>query len=672
MANIEAEVISAVCENKDISTALTAQIDDMFISHADVWEALKSYYYRHGSVPSTDVLVRQFDDFAPESVSGPTDYYVDLLRDSFVRGNIKNYLLDAGKELRSEPSRLVLDKLQSQLSKLSQYTSVAGDIDLSDFESAKRHYEQIHDSSEQNGGNVGIMTGLKAFDASVPTGLAPGNLVILLGYSGRGKAEPVNKLIPTPNGYKYFGELEPGDTVFGSDGKPTQVLQIHPQGFLREHVVSFNDGTTGIFSGNHLWTGINGETLTTEQIMRRGQPFVLPLPKPVQYRRAMLAVDPYTAGVMVRNSPRSLYEILPDNEQVRRPNGFGVHYKYLTGSIDQREQLLSGIIDETPVHGRRRPRFATSQRMVAEGLVSLVRSLGGVAKSIPTNDAYEVEFWTPHNPYSKRSKYYDNYNPKPWFKSILAVGQFGWSEMQCITVEADDHLYLTEDYTVTHNTWLAGYLAAQAYSQGKKPMVVSMEMTAQAMRDRIYSTMANGSFYVSDFQTGAIDTDDFNTWGRKQFKDKQSFTVVSSEGLSDISVSTLQGKIDQHQPDLVVVDYIQLMSDGAGNRNETEKIRNISRGLKRLALRNNVPVVAISAVTSAELNAPDSPPMLEQVSWSRSIQFDADLAVAVHKYDDTNIVECVSRKNRFGPDFGVYLEVDFSRGLIKETFAPDA
>lgn len=408
MANIEAEVISAICENKDISTALTAQIDDMFISHADVWEGVKSYYYRHGSVPPADVLVRKFDDFVPEETSGPTDYYVDLLRDSFVRGNIKNYLLDAGKELRSEPSRLVLDKLQSQLSRLSQYTAVAGDIDLSDFESAKRHYEQVHDNSELNGGNVGIMTGLKSFDASVPTGLAPGNLVILLGYSGRGK------------------------------------------------------------------------------------------------------------------------------------------------------------------------------------------------------------------------------------------------------------------------TWLAGYLATRAYTQGKKPMIASMEMTAEAMRDRIYSTMANGSFYVSDFQTGAIDTDDFNTWGKKQFKDKQSFTVVSSEGLSDISVSTLQGKIDQHQPDIVFVDYIQLMSDGAGNRNETEKIRNISRGLKRLALRNNIPVVAISAVTSAELNAPDTPPMLEQVSWSRSIQFDADLAIAVHKYDDTNIVECVSRKNRFGPDFCAYLEVDFSRGMIKETFAPDS
>ena len=50
---------------------------------------------------------------------------------------------------------------------------------------------------------------------------------------------------------------------------------------------------------------------------------------------------------------------------------------------------------------------------------------------------------------------------------------------------------------------------------------------------------------------------------------------------------------------------------------------------------------------------------------------DADAAIAVHKYDDTNVVELISRKNRFGPDFCVYLEADFSTGTMREHFNQD-
>ena len=43
--NTEAELISAVCKNKDISTLLADNVDDIFTSHKDIWDGLKSYYY---------------------------------------------------------------------------------------------------------------------------------------------------------------------------------------------------------------------------------------------------------------------------------------------------------------------------------------------------------------------------------------------------------------------------------------------------------------------------------------------------------------------------------------------------------------------------------------------------------------------------------------------------
>ncbi len=60
--------------------------------------------------------------------------------------------------------------------------------------------------------------------------------------------------------------------------------------------------------------------------------------------------------------------------------------------------------------------------------------------------------------------------------------------------------------------------------------------------------------------------------------------------------------------------------------------------------------------------------MMSQVAWSKAIEYDADMAMAIHRYPDSNLIEVVSRKNRHGHDFGVYLDWDINRGIIKEIF----
>ena len=405
--NNESALISAVCQNKDIGVVLSENVSDLFVSHADVIQDLKNYYYKYNAVPEVEQLVERHSQFIPETITAPTEYYLDELRESFMQSKLKQTLLAAGKGLKDDSATRVLDSLMKDVTQLAKYSTTIKDINLTDVASAEEHYDALRLHRDSNDGNIGIKVNLKSVDRSMPAGMAPGNLIILLGYRGKGKS------------------------------------------------------------------------------------------------------------------------------------------------------------------------------------------------------------------------------------------------------------------------WLGGYLANQAFLQGKKPMIVSMEMTAAAMRDRLYATMGDGLFSMANLQTGSIDIDDFRTWSKKNVAGRQPFIIVSSDGIAEVTVNTLQAKIDQHRPDLLVVDYIQLMSDGTNSRNETEKIRNVSRDLKRLALRNNIPVIAISAVTASDLTIPDQPPMLEQVAWSRSIQYDADAAIAVHKYDDTNVVELISRKNRFGPDFCVYLEADFSTGTMREHFNQD-
>ena len=87
-----------------------------------------------------------------------------------------------------------------------------------------------------------------------------------------------------------------------------------------------------------------------------------------------------------------------------------------------------------------------------------------------------------------------------------------------------------------------------------------------------------------------------------------------------------------------------------------------------LAVNNNIPIILISSATPDGTVSMNEPPQVHQVAWSRQLAFDADLAFAVHRHDDSDIIEIVCRKNRNGPLFSGYLEWDIDRGLITEKF----
>jgi replicative DNA helicase len=129
----------------------------------------------------------------------------------------------------------------------------------------------------------------------------------------------------------------------------------------------------------------------------------------------------------------------------------------------------------------------------------------------------------------------------------------------------------------------------------------------------------------------------------------------------------INSKIDQYKPDIVIVDYLQLMTDNAGtSQNETVKIKNLSRELKLLAIAQQIPVIAIASATPDDSTDLESVPQLGQVAWSRQIAYDADFVVGMGRKANSDIIECAFRKNRHGFMGDFYLEVDFDRGKFKE------
>jgi phosphate starvation-inducible protein PhoH and related proteins len=102
---------------------------------------------------------------------------------------------------------------------------------------------------------------------SIPKLTASGTIEIApLAYM-RGRALCVDTPVLSPDGFRPIGSLAVGDLVIGSNGEPTPVIGVYPQGEKDIYRVTAQDGASTLCSGDHLWA------VTTRDDRRRGKPF---------------------------------------------------------------------------------------------------------------------------------------------------------------------------------------------------------------------------------------------------------------------------------------------------------------------------------------------------------------------------------------------------------------
>ena len=214
-------------------------------------------------------------------------------------------------------------------------------------------------------------------------------------------------------------------------------------------------------------------------------------------------------------------------------------------------------------------------------------------------------------------------------------------------------------------SWLSLYFAVQAWKQGKSPLIISLEMSETEVRNRVFTIMGDGLFSHRKLSNGLVEIDDLKRWHQKDIAGKPEFHIISNDTGGDITPSVLRGKIDQYKPDFVVVDYLQLMSPNQKSDNETVRMKNLSRELKLMAISEEVPIIAISSATPDDVTKLDTVPTLGQTAWSRQIAYDADWVLALGRGTNSDIIECVFRKNRNGFMGEFLVQVDFDKGWYK-------
>ena len=162
---------------------------------------------------------------------------------------------------------------------------------------------------------------------------------------------------------------------------------------------------------------------------------------------------------------------------------------------------------------------------------------------------------------------------------------------------------------------------------------------------------------MQNVRRGAMETDE---WLRLcEVMAQISEAQIYIDSTSGITVPEMRSKARRLQVeqglDLIMVDYLQLMSGTGRFGSRQEEISSISRSLKTLAQELNVPIMALSQLSRAPAGRSDHRPVLSDIRDSGTIEQDADVVMFVHRedyYDKAtemrNIAEIIIAKQRNG------------------------
>jgi replicative DNA helicase len=210
---------------------------------------------------------------------------------------------------------------------------------------------------------------------------------------------------------------------------------------------------------------------------------------------------------------------------------------------------------------------------------------------------------------------------------------------------------------------------AEHVGRKKGVLVHSLEMAKEQLVLRMMCGWAGVS--MRDVRCGRLRTEDWKPLTDACEKIRRlSVTVDDSASLSIMNlIGRARRAKYRDNIDLIVVDYMQLMSGDGVSENRQQEISSISRGLKILAKDLHVPVIALSQLSRKCEERADARPLLSDLRESGSIEQDADTVIAIYRDevyhpDDASVqgaAELLIRKSRNGPTGQIELRYDGPR-----------
>ncbi|MDA3631214.1 replicative DNA helicase [Saccharopolyspora sp. WRP15-2] len=348
--------------------------------------------------------------------------------------------------------------------------------------------------------------------------------------------------------------------------------------------------------------------------------------------------------------------------------------EYLRGSESQRRALLAGLLDtDGTVAPSGSVQFAVTSERLAQDTYELIVSLGyrcsmttkrvrGRTESSST--AFTLTFTTQDDVFrlTRKQLVHKERNARTprmvGTRYITDVRPVASVPVRCVEVDAADHLYLASRSMIpTHNSTLGlDFCRAASVQHGLASVIFSLEMGRTEIVMRMLS--AEARIRLGDMRGGRMTDDDWTRLARRMSEISEApIFIDDSPNLTMMEIRAKARRLKQrHDIQLIVVDYLQLMTSGKRVESRQQEVSEFSRNLKLLAKELEVPLVAISQLNRGPEQRTDKKPQLSDLRESGSLEQDADMVILIHRpdafeRDDPRMGEAdlVLAKHRAGP-----------------------
>lgn len=368
----------------------------------------------------------------------------------------------------------------------------------------------------------------------------------LIAARGKGKMLPNSTIVYTPDGYKIWKDIHPGDYLYGDNGKPTKVLEEFNHKSKPIYKLTLKDGRIAYAGLEHLWTIKYGNellTVDTQWIIENGfgkriikgkchKPIecraFLPINKAIEIPYKKVSIDPYLLGLILGDGclgyanskgvlfsstvkDQKIYESLlntkireyKDNNcfiedadiknklielclyKTKSDNKFIPDiYKY--NSKEVRLEVLKGLMDTDGSAFSNGIEYISKSKQLAEDVLWLGRSLGIrgtlTSKFVKYKDEikeyFRVRFITTKTIFKlprkiekikqRNSNYLKNQEN---YVAITSIEYSHNEDAKCVIVDNDSHLFLMNDFIVTHNSFKVASMATRNFILGENKEV---------------------------------------------------------------------------------------------------------------------------------------------------------------------------------------------------------
>ncbi|WP_442930596.1 replicative DNA helicase [Micromonospora sp. NBC_00421] len=543
--------------------------------------------------------------------------------------------------------------------------------------------DEIEAVGAQGGVMTGVPTGFTDLDRLL-NGLHPGQLIIVAGRPGLGKALALDTPLPTPHGWTTMGEVEVGDRLLAADGTPTTITAAFDVLNGRPcYEVEFSDGSVIVADAEHLWqTTTRARTLepagaeaggtgripadarhdgvvTTAQIaatLRTGPHHAVVNCAPLQLPERELPIPPYGLGGWLGDGQPDAGPLTGSLLAALRHLGVSpvkhIPREYLRASEAQRRALLAGLLDAAGTVGPTGDlRYTSTSGRLAGDVRELVVSLGYRCtlseRALPgrtkgSSVAYTISFSAPDVLFRQERKASAHAarrrtgtDGRPGVRYVVDVRPVASVPVRCVTVDNPEHLYLAGRSMIpTHNSTASMDFARNAAIRANQAAAIfSLEMSKVEIVMRLLSAEARVPLHV--LRSGQLSDDDWTKLARCMGEISEAPLFVDdtpSMNLMEIRAKARRLK-QKHDLKMIVVDYLQLMTSPKRTESRQQEVADLSRGLKLLAKEVECPVIAVSQLNRGPEQRTDKRPQLSDLRESGSIEQDADVVILLHRDD---------------------------------------